>query len=136
MIGSGTVGHVTAAERAGVTGLLTRSTNGSLPLGTRLIEFNLTNRVVTGLNDASADNLSFVLSPAEIRITSHGFTGSEWRVEFTSRLDRHYVLERSPDLALWLEVTAPMAGTGTTTVLFDTNPPAEQAFYRISSRPP
>jgi len=136
VIGSGTVGHATAAERAGLTGLLARSTNGSLPLGTRFIEFNLTNRVVSGLNDASADNLSFVLAFPPIRITGQQFVEFDWRVEFTSRLDRYYVLERSRDFSLWMEVTSPIAGTGTSSVLIDTNPPPAQAFYRITSRPP
>jgi len=136
VIGSGTVGHVTAAERAGITGLLARSTNGSLPLGTRFIEFNLTNRVVSGLNDASADNLSFVLALPPLQITGQQFVESDWRVEFTSRLDRYYVLERTQDFSLWTEVTSPTAGTGNSAVLVDTNPPPTQAFYRITSRPP
>ena len=62
VIGSNAVGNVTAADRGGTTGLMSRSTNGLVPTGTRFVEFSLTNRVVTGMNDASADNLSFILA--------------------------------------------------------------------------
>jgi hypothetical protein len=57
---------MTAAERGNVTGLLPRSSNGTLPSGTRFVEFTLTNRVVNGMNDGSADNLSFVLTPKPV----------------------------------------------------------------------
>ena len=88
VLGSNVIGRVTAAERGGVTGLSLRSTNGALPVGTRFVEFTLTNRVVTGMNDASADNLSFVLRPHPLppfSITAHGPAGNGWQVEFTGR---------------------------------------------------
>ncbi len=87
VLGSNVIGRVTAAERGGVTGLSLRSTNGALPVGTRFVEFTLTNRVVTGMNDASADNLSFVLRPHPLppfSITAHGPAGNGWQVEFTA----------------------------------------------------
>ena len=108
VLGSNVIGRVTAAERGGVTGLSLRSTNGALPVGTRFVEFTLTNRVVTGMNDASADNLSFVLRPHPLppfSITAHGPAGNGWQVEFTGRTNRLYVLERSEDFAAWTEVT-------------------------------
>jgi hypothetical protein len=80
VIGSNTVGQVTATDRGGVTGLLFRSTNGALPSGTRFIEFTLTHRVVTGMNDASADNLSFVLMPPPVFITDYENTTNGWQV--------------------------------------------------------
>ncbi|MST94384.1 MAG: hypothetical protein EXS33_03785 [Pedosphaera sp.] len=112
VLGSNVVGRVTAAERGGVTGLSLRSTNGALPVGTRFVEFTLTNRVVTGMNDASADNLSFVLTPHPLppfSNTAHGPAGNVWQVEFTGRTNRLYVLERSEDFAAWTEVTPPAA---------------------------
>jgi hypothetical protein len=88
------------------------------------------------MNDGSADNLSFVLAPSQTRIRAHGFAELGWTVEFPSRLDRNYVLERSPDLAEWVEATELTPGTGRTMTLFDTNAIAIQAFYRIACRPP
>jgi hypothetical protein len=122
---------VTAAERGNVTGLFLR--------GTRFIEFTLTNRVVNGMTDGSADNLSFVLTPKPLPpyfITAHGKIENGWRVEFTSRTNRLYVLERSENLPAWTELTLPTPGTGQTVVLVDTNPPTGQAFYRVGSSPP
>ncbi len=139
VLGSNVVGRVTAAERGGVTGLFLRSTNGALPGTTRFIEFALTNRVVSGSNDASADNLAFVLTrrvPPPFFITAHGRVASGWRVEFMTMTNRLYVLERSEHLAAWTEVTPPTPGTGQTAVLVDTNTPAGQAFYRIACRQP
>jgi hypothetical protein len=131
------VGRVTAAERGGMTGLLLRSTNGALPGGTRFVEFALTNRVVAGMNDASADNLSFVLTrraPPPFFITAHGSVAGGWRVEFMSVTNQLYVLERSENLAIWSDVTSSTPGTGQPVVLVDTNAPAGQAFYRIGLR--
>jgi hypothetical protein len=134
VIGSNVVGNVTAADRAGITGLLSRGTNGVLPAGTRFVEFSLTNRLVTGMNDASADNLSFILTAKpdpEFSIISHGPTSGGWNVEFGSRTNRWYVLERSESLQNWIEATTPKPGNGAMMTLTDTNAPPGQAFYRV-----
>ena len=139
LINSATIGNVTPTERASVTGLLSRSTNATLPSGTRYVEFMLTNRVVTGMNDGSADNLRFVLTPKpdpSFRMTAYGAVTNGWRVEFPSMTNRLYNLDRSPNLAAWSEVTPPSPGTGASLTLTDTNPPAGQAFYRVRCRRP
>ncbi len=133
-ISTNIVGNVTANDRGGVTGLLRRSATGTLPIGTRYVEFVLTNRVVTGMNDGSADNLSFVLTAEpdpSFRIVAHGSTTNGWRVEFDSGANRLYSLERSPTLRQWTQITLPLPGTGQRMSLVDTNPPAGQAFYRL-----
>jgi len=136
-LGTNIVGRVTAAERGNVTGLFLRSTNGPLPGGTRYVEFTLTNRVVTGMNDASADNLSFVLTPASApTITAFGGNNGGWRVEFTTSAQRLYALERSENLTSWTAVTPPTSGTGLPVALVDTNTPPGPAFYRIVRDPP
>jgi len=135
VLSSNTIGNVTSAERGGVTGLLLRSTNATLPTGTRFVEFVLTNRVVTGMNDASADNLSFVLTPRPdppFQIISHGPSTNAWRVEFSSMTNRPYVLERSETLEQWTQVTPRVIGNGQAMTLLDTNPPVGQAFYRVT----
>jgi hypothetical protein len=137
VIGSNAVGHVTAVERGGITGLLSRSTSSTLPGGTRYVEFALTNHVVTGGNDGSADNLSFVLTTrVPPVIMAYGKTTDGWQVEFTTSLGRLYSLERSEDLKAWVEVAPPTTGSGGTAVLVDTNTPPGEAFYRIGSRHP
>jgi len=137
VLGSNTVGNVSADERLGVTGLLERRRNGVLPAGTRFVEFTLTNHVSAGRNDASADNLSFVLLPSEpLLITACGQVTNGWQVEFTTRAAWLYVLERSPNLQAWTEVTPLTPGSGHLESLVDTNAPTGQAFYRVGVRQP
>jgi hypothetical protein len=138
-IGSGVVGNVTAADRANVTGLLQRQTNGVLPVGTRFVEFALTNRVVTGNNDGSADGLSFVLTlrpDPPFSIITYSHTPSGWRLEIITITNRLYALERSADLDSWIPVTAWTPGTGSSLALTDPSPPAAHAFYRVRSQGP
>jgi hypothetical protein len=139
VIASSIIGNVTAADRANVTGLLERQTNGVLPAGTHFVEFALTNRVVTGNNDGSADNLSFVLTPRSdppFTILAYGNTTNGWRVEITTITNRLYALERSVDLDSWILVTAWTPGTGGLIALTDSNPPAAHAFYRVAAQRP
>lgn len=137
-LGSNTVGNVTTADRGGVTGLLERNATGTLPPGTRFVEFTLTHRVVTGNNDASADNLLFVLSPgfeAPCSLVAPTLSPDGWRVEVVATTtNRVYILERSVDLRFWAEVTAPVSGSGSRLPLTDTNAPASQAWYRVASQ--
>ena len=136
VLGTNIGGRVAAAERGNVTGLFLRSTNGPLPGGTRFVEFTLTNRVMTGMNDASADNLSFVLTPAPApTITAFGRVANGWQVVFSTSAQRSYVLERSQDLSAWTAVTPPVSPSGSTTALVDTNAPSGQAFYRVRRQP-
>ncbi len=139
VIGSNLIGNVMSADRGGVTGLWERGTNGSLPAGTRFVELALTNRLVTGSNDASADNLSFVLTPKaepSFSVITYETTTNGWRVQFTTATNRLYVLERSVLFDGWTEVSPSLPGSGGLMSLTDTNPPAGQAFYRVGRRRP
>ena len=62
-LGTASIGPVTLGDRAGLTGLLERSTSGQVPLGTRtiLVELNMI-RFSGFYNDGYADNLSLVLT--------------------------------------------------------------------------
>jgi hypothetical protein len=60
-----------------------------------------------------------------------------WRVDvLATATNRVYVLERSVDLHLWAEATAPTIGSGGPLSLTDTNTPAVQAWYRVACRRP
>jgi len=139
VIAAATIGNVSAGDRTNVTGLLLRTTNNTLPADTRFVEFTLTNRVVTGSNDASADNLSFVLTAKpelSFEIADHGAATNGWRVRVLTVTNRVYFLERSTTFASWDEVTIPVTGSGAIMILTDTNPPLGQAFYRIRRERP
>jgi hypothetical protein len=139
MVGSNAIGNVSSSDRLGMTGLSFCGTNGTLPGETRFVEFLLTNVVTSGLNDASADNLSFVVTPkpeAAFAVTVHGPTPSGWQIEFISATNRLYVLERSATLEAWTNLTVPVTGNDGPMILTDTNAPAGQAFYRVARRRP
>jgi hypothetical protein len=136
-LGSNTIGNVTASERGGVTGLLWRFAIGGVPAGTRFLEFLLASEAVVATNDASADNLGFVLSThadPSFRI-SIAFLSPEARhiLVSTTLTNRFYVLEQSGDLQDWETVTPPAPGTGAGLVLVDTNAISWPGFYRVQS---
>ncbi len=57
------IGPVTNVDRGNVTGLLFRTTSGSVPAGTRTVDLLLTLTRAAGFsNDGYADNLSLVLT--------------------------------------------------------------------------
>lgn len=62
--GSVTIGSVTAGERGNLTGMLSRSANGTIPPLTRTIEVVLSMPPTAGYNDGYADNLSMILGIA------------------------------------------------------------------------
>lgn len=72
LLGTASIGAVSAADRGGsVTGLLSRVTNGTVPIGTRFIEVVLQQTLFVGTaNDGYADNLSLVLNSSTAATTS------------------------------------------------------------------
>ncbi len=135
-LGTNKVGDVTAVERAGVTGLWQRSVAGPLPPGTRFVEFALTNRTASVLNDATADNLSFVLSrradpPFAVRI-AHRPEG--WTIILSGLAKRVYTLKRSEDLNSWTDLMSQGSAADGPVELTDSNAPPARAFYRVLSR--
>jgi len=72
-IGLATIGPVTASDRGNATGLLARSLNGSIPIGTRSIAFVIFMIPQAGDNDGYADNLNFtILGPTAADVTAGG----------------------------------------------------------------
>jgi len=67
LLGSASLGPVTPADRGNQTGLLFRSANGYVPVGTAQVLFELSmERLVSGDNDGYADNLAFSLTAAPV----------------------------------------------------------------------
>lgn len=66
-LGFAAIGSVTNIDRNNITGLLERSTDGIVPIGTRSIQIALAlNRNVGPYNDGYADNLSLKLTPVPL----------------------------------------------------------------------
>jgi len=81
------------------------------------------------------DNVS-VTVPDGPKLTG-GFADGLWQVEFASRTNWLYLLERSPDFTNWTGVSVEKPGTGDTLILAETNRPAANAvFYRTNARRP
>jgi hypothetical protein len=134
LTGTNLIGGVSASERGNVTGMVFRTVEGLVPVGTRFVEFILETRAVTGLNDASADDLSFVFEPpaAEpIHISTVVPLPGAWAVKFQSTWGWTYQVERSKDLFEWSQMGAPEPGNGLELEVVDPTRPVNQAFYRL-----
>ena len=119
--------------------MIERSTNGTLPVGTRLVEFTLTTTAASNSNNASADNLSFVLAPRPdppLHILGISRTNAAWQVEFEARTNRFYTLEVTADLSSWNPLSTPVSGIPPRMVLFDTNATVGTTFYRVRCNRP
>jgi hypothetical protein len=139
-LGVASIGPVTPADRGHATGLIERTATCRLPPGTRLVQFLLTMRSPAVTNNASADNLSFVLTavpePA-FEVAAPERIGPGWGLAVKdSRTNRLYILERSEAFPAWTPVTPPTLGTGGSLLLADTNPPPSRAFYRVKAQRP
>jgi hypothetical protein len=139
VLGIRRIGDVTAADRGLSTRLIERSAEGDLPPGCRFAEFVLaTTAAQSGMsaNDASADNLSFVLNlktDPPFSILPQPSLPGHFNVSAPGLASRIYTLERSIDLQVWTNVVE-STGTGAPLVLSDSSAPAERAYYRVTSR--
>ena len=77
-----------------------------------------------------------VATPRPIMNVSGGLGASGWQVQFTSRADWVYTLERTADFQAWSAASAAINGNGSSLVLQDTNAPAGKAFYRVRAQKP
>ncbi len=82
------------------------------------------------LAHGTVDNFIVATPPPPVENLSGGFVGALWQVQFTSRTNWLYTLERSGN-STWTNASLPTLGNGATLTLSDTNPPAGAAFYRV-----
>jgi hypothetical protein len=81
-------------------------------------------------------NLVVATPPPPVMNVSGGFGGSGWRVQFTSRTNWLYTLERTVDFQAWSAASAASNGNGNSLILQDTNAPGGKAFYRVRAQKP
>ncbi len=86
------------------------------------------------LAHGSVDNISVTVPPPPIQNFRGAFTNGQWQVEFLSRTNWNYVLERTTNFQNWTNVSLAVSGTGTNLFLPDTNALAEKAFYRVRAQ--
>lgn len=76
-------------------------------------------------------NLSVTATTRPVAQIQAKFVGSAWQVQFVSRINWLYVLERTTDFQGWAPVSPVTIGTDNALILQDTNAPSTQGFYRV-----
>lgn len=88
------------------------------------------------LAHGTVDNISIVTPPPPVSTLSCGFNGALLQVQFASRTNWLYTLERSGNSTTWTNASPATPGNGTLLTLSDTNPPAAMALYRVKANRP
>ncbi len=87
------------------------------------------------LAHGTVDNIVVSLPPP-VQMLSGSFSNGFWRVEFGSRRNWLYTLERTTNLVSWTEVSPPIGGNGANLLLQDTNGVSDNALYRVRAGRP
>lgn len=87
------------------------------------------------LAHATVDNLSVAI-PSPVMQLSGSFKNDLWEVQFSSRSNWLYTLERTADFTSWTNVSTRVTGNAADLFLQDTNPPLAKAFYRVRAERP
>ena len=112
-------------------------------------DFRLTTLAISSYSDAiqpppagsirahgTVDNITVTVPPPPVGNLAGAFVGPNWQVQFTSRTNWLYALERTTDLTTWTSAAASAPGNNGTLTLSDPNPATDHAFYRVrASRP-
>lgn len=88
------------------------------------------------LAHGTVDNFVITVPPSPVQNFTGSFTDNVWQVQFLSRSNWLYSLQRSPDFQSWTNVSSTTPGNATNLFQQDTRPPAGGAFYRISAQRP
>ncbi len=152
-LANGTLYHVTIQHMTGSPLVSAEvSANGNLYsilpnpyLNTNFTDFRLDTVSISSYSGAESggsilvhgavDNLVVALQPPAAELAGK-FTGSAWQVQFVSRTNWAYVVERTTDFRSWIPVSATLYGNGGVLSIQDTNAPARSALYRARTIQP
>jgi hypothetical protein len=87
------------------------------------------------LAHGSVGNIVVTLPPPAQNLAG-AFSNGVWQVQFTDHAGWLYTLECTTNFISWTPVSIPTPGNRTNLFLQDTNPPAGNAFYRVSAERP
>ena len=87
------------------------------------------------LAHGTVDNIVVTLPPPVQNVTG-SFSNNVWQVEFASRRNWLYTLERTTNFLSWTAASLPTSGNGTNLCLPDTNAVSEKALYRVRAERP
>jgi hypothetical protein len=109
-------------------------------------DFRLTSLSISSYSDVrdigsvlahgTVDNLSFTIPEPPVTNLSGAFAGANWQLQFTSRTNWLYRLERTTNFTTWQVAANAVSGNGGTLGLTDFNPPLSNAFYRVRANRP
>ena len=88
------------------------------------------------LAHGTVDNITITTPPSPVAELSGGFNGALWQVQFTSRTNWLYTLERSVSSSMWTNASPATPGNGAMLTLSDITSPAGAAFYRVRANRP
>ena len=88
------------------------------------------------LAHGTVDNLVVTIPPLPVLDLRGVFTNGQRQVQFTSRTNWNYILQRSENFQGWTSASPTTSGTGTNLFLQDTNVPAGKLFYRVRADRP
>ncbi len=98
--------------------------------------YNDANSGGTALSHGTVANIVVtILPPPPLNITGN-FSNNVWQVQFNSRNNWFYTLERTADFLSWSPASDATPGNGGTLFLQDTNTPSNNAFYRVQASHP
>jgi hypothetical protein len=114
--------------------------------GTNFSDFRLDTVAISNYSDTNSygsifvhgivDNFVVTVPPPPIQDLTGAFSNGVWQVQFISRSNWLYTLERTGDFQSWTDVSLATSGNATNLFLQDTNPPADNAFYRVHAERP
>ena len=84
----------------------------------------------------TVDNLVVTLPPPPVQNLTGSITNGVWQVQFLSRSNWWYTLQRTADFQSWTNVSSMIPGNATNLFLQDASPPLDTAFYRINAQRP
>lgn len=88
------------------------------------------------LAHGTLDNLLVTVPPPPIQNLTGALSNGVWRVQFSSRTNWQYTLERTLDFRSWTDVSPRTAGTAGTLILPDNKPLTVAAWYRVRAERP
>lgn len=82
------------------------------------------------LAHGSVANITVTIPPPMQNVTG-AFSNGLWQMQFADHTNWLYTLQRTTDFQSWTNISPAKAGNGTNLFLQDTNPPPNNAFYRV-----
>jgi hypothetical protein len=80
-------------------------------------------------------NFLIAAPPPPVTHLSGSLTNNTWQVQFWSRTNWNYTLEKSSDLQTWSPLAPVAGGNGGQLTLQDTNAAQQSQYYRVSAHP-